>query len=48
MQNGCFMQAEIDFRTAVGLPLASFLSFTGLGDVFRATNRFEKAIKIYH
>lgn len=47
MQNGCFMQAEIDFKAASGLISSTFLSFIGLGDCMKSCNRFEKAIKLY-
>ena len=47
LQMGCYMQAQVDFRAAVGTKKNSYLGYMGLGDCLRAINRFDKAISLY-
>lgn len=47
MQMNNYVQAEIDFRNAVGLNSQSFLGLMGLADCQRFSGNYEGAIKAY-
>lgn len=47
MQMSNYVQAEIDFRNAVGLNSQSFLGMMGLADCHRFSGNYESAIKGY-
>ena len=47
MQMSNYVQAELDFRNAVGLNPQSFLGLVGLADCLRFAGNYESAIKGY-